>query len=618
MPSLGRVLRNRYQAARHDADALDDSAHYDDAGDFGDVIDAVAPIAGGVVGGVTGGPAGAAAGYASGKQVAKAYDYASSQANQSGGGSPDTVAFLQWAAKKALFDRGWGPDPGPQPGSGARPGPWAPIWGNANAPHIHVNSPGNVTPPPWNPAKKGPKIKVNGSRPRPGAFQVTGGPDPRAIMAVGRVEGRGLSADSLRAADLLFTTPALRGVSMATLSQRASIRLDPVCKGAIALAYAIRQQTPGGSLPTLEYHGAAEAGQTFDDLLIALGAPSAAVGVEWGAGKIGWRAISQPLMEKLCERVPAALTLGATYLRRVSLIGNLIQAQQAQQQIRVTQNQIRAQVGDTRIFGLGQNNAMGLADAAESTTDTNPPGALPYGASLSSDGHVHYSVQPGDYGYGIPPKFGQSQGQVNELRAANPGKNWNTMPAGTDLLIPDNWIDPAVLNPPAPPPQLPPAVPPIGPPTFNPPQTVPPNWTPPPPPVLPVGVPPAFTPPGTQPPASPPGLSSAGFQQALLLVAAWGKSTTRIVPPGFGDTTGDLVATGPNPRNSNAFMSFQQWWNQQGKGSGLNENGQLDDATYQSLMAWSATSQGKEAKAAGNSMLPILLGALGLAVTVFK
>jgi len=104
-------------------------------------------------------------------------------------------------------------------------------------------------------------------------------------------------------------------------------------------------------------------------------------------------------------------------------------------------------------------------DPGQTTDDTNPPGGgggggygnpvpkapnqpsgMPATAYLGTDNHVHYVLVSGDYGFGIPPKFGQPAGRVSELQAANPGLDWTTLPAGFDLYVPDSWLPAGVLN----------------------------------------------------------------------------------------------------------------------------------------------------------------------------
>jgi hypothetical protein len=84
-------------------------------------------------------------------------------------------------------------------------------------------------------------------------------------------------------------------------------------------------------------------------------------------------------------------------------------------------------------------------DSAPPTASVQPPvGTLPAGAYLATDGHVWYAIPDGP-GYLIPPRFGRPQGDVHALVAANPGLDWQHLPSGYYVVIPDEWVPDALV-----------------------------------------------------------------------------------------------------------------------------------------------------------------------------
>ena len=83
------------------------------------------------------------------------------------------------------------------------------------------------------------------------------------------------------------------------------------------------------------------------------------------------------------------------------------------------------------------------APASTAKVDPSVYGLKP-GVWINDARQIAYVVQPGDYGAKIAAKVtGKSEGQaaayVASLVKANPGKNWQKMAAGTDLVIPEGW-----------------------------------------------------------------------------------------------------------------------------------------------------------------------------------
>lgn len=65
-----------------------------------------------------------------------------------------------------------------------------------------------------------------------------------------------------------------------------------------------------------------------------------------------------------------------------------------------------------------------------------PPGGW---IAAAGPGGVRYTMKDGDYGMKIVSTWKQPSAQIAALMKANPGRNWNSMTAGTVLVIPDDW-----------------------------------------------------------------------------------------------------------------------------------------------------------------------------------
>ncbi|TKC94583.1 LysM peptidoglycan-binding domain-containing protein [Polyangium fumosum] len=176
-----------------------------------------------------------------------------------------------------------------------------------------------------------------------------------------------------------------------------------------------------------------------------------------------------------------------------------------------------------------------------------------------------YTVLQNDTPYGIAKKLGALPSRPkwwSELKAANPhkptkdnGGNWESLYAGEEIGIPDEWAASGSI----------------------------PNGTPPAPPS-----PIPSTGPGLPAPGQTGTMDPGIYLQAQALLALWAKQNPgACVPADFGLNPTDFTGTA-TPRTSMALASFQAWWNKARPSSPLRADGVLDELTYRALFTVTA------------------------------
>ncbi|MDC3988718.1 LysM peptidoglycan-binding domain-containing protein, partial [Polyangium jinanense] len=198
-----------------------------------------------------------------------------------------------------------------------------------------------------------------------------------------------------------------------------------------------------------------------------------------------------------------------------------------------------------------------------------PPGWLMFERDTAAPATTgrRYTVLQNDTPYGIAKKLGALPVRLkwwSELKAANPhkptkdnGGNWESLYAGEEIGIPDEWAaSPSIPNlngtPPAPPSPIP------------------------------------STGPGLPAPGQTGTMDPGVYLQAQALLALWAKQNPGACVPGdFGLNPTDFTGT-VTPRTSMALASFQAWWNKARPSSPLRADGVLDELTYRALFTVTA------------------------------
>lgn len=395
-------------------------------------------------------------------------------------------------------------------------------------------------------------------------------------------------------ANALLRSPQLRGVPLAELARRFHVHEVIAREGMSAVVSAVdRMARSGGKMPGLRVEPALvnrlASHMTLDHAIARFAShaarPTRSASPTRRRGRIRaskritsvrWKKLSNRLVTNLLGKVAAARRLPKPTLARVqnpgpmrTKKGRLPAAVKARMQARGL-NEASAFENEP-VIQRGSKSTQAIKDAQT---------ALIVGSSGPAEAALNNSLNADPSGWGhfgplteaATKEFQRSKGLIADGKIGP--LTWRALDAATAQPG-----EPEVVVPPAPVVVTPPAEPP--PPVYAPPIPVPlPDITPP---------PRAELPPVSRPKNLPPPLvvpdSSPHVLQAQILLAAWGKSTTgRINPADYG-TTSDLIGL-EDDRFHAAVRSYQRWAN--GLGENLPTDGDLDDATYQSLVTYAA------------------------------
>jgi len=201
----------------------------------------------------------------------------------------------------------------------------------------------------------------------------------------------------------------------------------------------------------------------------------------------------------------------------------------------------------------GQRLTLPASWVTTATPAAPPPAVAPPGVT---EGRT-YTVKSGDTMTSIARAFTGDGRRWPELASSNPRvTDPNKIYVGQRLTIPQSWpTAPGQAGPPPGPGPVAPAAPPPRPPAAIPPP-----------------------PPGQPRPATP----LASTLQVQMMLAGWAKTTGAAVPFDYGTLT-DLTGR-EDGRYQSALASYQRYASS--RGEQLRGDGVLDDATYQSLVAW--------------------------------
>jgi nucleoid-associated protein YgaU len=188
--------------------------------------------------------------------------------------------------------------------------------------------------------------------------------------------------------------------------------------------------------------------------------------------------------------------------------------------------------------------AAGSVGATMTTPNVSPVGTVSPNVPAGSTGAT-YTVQSGDNMSKIALKFTGSAGRWTELRTANPQvSDPNKIYPGQVLKLPSGWSTAASTSPVS---------------------------------TAPVPGVPASTPSTTV-------IPSGGILQWQIMLVHWGAITRKIQPPDYGSTPGDYNGS-DSARFRAAIKSFQVTFTR-------SPSGEMDDDTYQRLVAWNANALG--------------------------